>query len=111
LRDTHYSEGVLKEMVWLSGDAHSFGDAEEVFKRIGHLAISDTSIWRRKEEWGERYKEIEEAEREKANTPAGAYEFQERVHGSEKRIGVGIDGTMVHIRDEGWKELKGMWPI
>jgi hypothetical protein len=97
---------VLKEMVWLSGDVDSFAEAEEVFRRIGHLAISDTSIWRRKEEWGERFKAVEEAEREKANTPARAHEFDERIRGSEKRIGVGIDGTMVHIREEGWKELK-----
>lgn len=90
----------------MSGDADSFAKAEEVFERIGHLTISDSSIWRRKEKWGERFKEVEEAEREKANTPSSVSEFRERVRGSEKRIGVSMDGTKVHIRDEGWKELK-----
>ena len=93
-------------MVWLSGAVDSFAEAEKVFKRIGHLTISDSNIWRRKEKWGERFKTIAEAEREKANTPASAGEFHERVLGSEKRIGVSMDGTMVHIRGEGWKELK-----
>lgn len=106
LKDKHYSEGVLKEMVWLSGVIDSFAEAETVFGRIGHIAISESSIWRRKEEWGEQFKTVAEEQREKANTPAGANAFRERVLGSERRIGVSMDGTMVYIRDEGWKELK-----
>jgi hypothetical protein len=106
LKDKRYSEGVFKEMTWLSGAVDSFAEAEQVFLRIGHLSISDSSIWRRKEEWGERFKEVEEAERKKANTLGSANRFREQVLGSEKRIGVSMDGTMVHIRDEGWKELK-----
>ena len=106
LQDKHYSPGVLKEIVWLSGAVGSFAEAEEVLERIGHLTISDSSIWRRKEKWGEAFKAIEDAEREKANMPARANEFRKRVLGSEKRIGVSMDGTMVHIRGEGWKELK-----
>jgi hypothetical protein len=106
LQDKHYSAGVLKEMVWLSGVVGSFAEAEVVFERIGRLTISDSSIWRRKEKWGEAFKAIEEAEREKANTLSRAHEFRERVLGLEKRKGVSMDGTMVHIRDEGWKELK-----
>lgn len=93
-------------MVWASGAVDSFAEAESVFERIGHIRITDSSIWRRKEVWGAQVREVEEREREKANTPAGANAFRERVLGSEKRIGVGIDGTMVYVLDEGWKELK-----
>lgn len=93
-------------MTWLSGEVDSFEEAERVFARIGHLSISDSSIWRRKETWGERFKQVEEAERERANTLGSANSFREQVLGSEKRIGVSMDGTMVYIRDEGWKELK-----
>ena len=106
LKDKRYSEGVLKEMTWLSGAVDSFAEAEQVFLRIGHLSISDSSIWRRKEEWGKRFKQVEETERKKANTLGSANRFREQVLGSEKRMGVSMDGTMVHIRDEGWKELK-----
>jgi hypothetical protein len=106
LKDKHYSEGVLKEMVWLSGVADSFAEAERTFERIGHISISESSIWRRKEKWGEQYKTVAEEEQEQANIPAGAHAFRERVLGSGKRIGVSMDGTMVYIRDEGWKELK-----
>ena len=93
-------------MVWLSGVMGSFAEAESVLQRIGHLWISDSSIWRRKEQWGERFRGIEEAQREKANTLSSAHPIRQRVLGSEKRIGVGMDGTMVYILDEGWKELK-----
>ena len=93
-------------MVWLSGTEDSFVEAEKVFRRIGHLVISDSSIWRRKEVWGERFRELEERRREKANTLTSANRFRERVMGAEQRKGVSMDGTMVHIRGEGWKELK-----
>lgn len=106
LQDKRYSAGVLKEMVWLGGVVDSFAEAEAVFERIGHLTISDSSLWRRKETWGVVFKAIEDAEREKANTLSRANEFRGRVLGSEQRIGVSMDGTMVHIRGEGWKELK-----
>jgi hypothetical protein len=106
LKDKGYSEGVLKEMVWLSGAMGSFAEAEQVFARIGHVAISDTSIWRRKEVWGATLLEVEEAERAKANIPAGADAFHKQVLGSERRVGVSMDGTKVYIHGEKWKELK-----
>ena len=106
LKDKRYSAGVLKEMVWVSGAMGSFAHAEEVFERVGRIMISDSSIWRRKEVWGTRFSEVEEREREQATIPARARTFQEQALGSDKRIGISMDGTMVHIIDEGYKELK-----
>jgi hypothetical protein len=93
-------------MVWLSGEEHSFDHAEDVMLRIGHLSISDSSIWRRKEKWGTRFQEVEEQERVRANTVGGAEMFWARALGGQKRVAVSMDGTMVRIRQEGWKELK-----
>ena len=70
-------------MVWLSGAEGSFEHAEEVMERIGHIEVSDSSIWRRKETWGERFKEVEQAERERANTLGSAEAFRARVRGSK----------------------------
>ena len=93
-------------MVWLSGTEGSFAHAEDVMRRIGHIEVSDSSIWRRKETWGERFKEAEESERVRANTLGSAAAFRARLRASKQRLGVSMDGTMVHIRKEGWKELK-----
>lgn len=64
--EKHWSEGVTKLVVWLSGMA-DFETAAEIMEQAGQVQISDSSVWRRTEKWGERICEIEEAEREKAN--------------------------------------------
>lgn len=92
-------------MVWLSGVSDSFEQAAETLERIGHITASDTTVWRRVQNWGARFEALEAAEREKANTlPADAE--VERTPPEAARMGVGMDGTMVYIWDEGWKELK-----
>jgi hypothetical protein len=106
LDSAHYSPRVEKELVWLSGAQSSFAGAEEICQRIGHVAVWDSSIWRRKERWGERIQQMEEAQREQANTLANAHTFRQQVTGATQCQGVAMDGTMVHIRQEGWKELK-----
>lgn len=93
-------------MVWLSSTEKSFEHAEDVMRRIGHIEVSDSSIWRRKETWGERFKEVESAQLVRANTLGSAEAFRARLLGSKQRLGVSMDGVMVHIRKEGWKELK-----
>lgn len=106
LADKHYSPGLVKEMVWLSGVVNSFAEAEQVLARIGHVFVSDSSIWRRKEVWGERFKAVEEAQRQKANTLGRAEQFRAQALGASQRLGVSMDGVMVFILGEGWKELK-----
>jgi hypothetical protein len=93
-------------MTWLSGDEHSFEHAQDVMQRIGHLSISDSSIWRRKEEWGAQFQQIEQEQCRRANTVGSAEAFRARVLGTQKRVATSMDGTMVRIRQEGWKELK-----
>jgi hypothetical protein len=93
-------------MVWLSGTEKSFGHAERVMQRIGHIAISDSSIWRRKEEWGARFQQLEEEQRKRASTVGSAEVFRARMLGSQKRVAVSMDGVKVRLRKEKWKELK-----
>jgi hypothetical protein len=97
---------VLREIVWVNGRADSFAAAEETLKRIGHLTVSDSSVWRRVEEWGAVLKEQEEARREKANTLPKRDQIRRQMQGGAQRVGVSMDGTKVRLRKEGWKELK-----
>jgi hypothetical protein len=106
LKDKHFSEGVLRELVWVNGRVNSFAAAEEMLERIGHLSVSDSSVWRRVEKWGTVIKDQQEAFREKANTLPKREHFRRQVQGDARRVGVSMDGTKVRIRKEGWKELK-----
>jgi len=93
-------------MVWVSGVVGSYEKAEAVLKRVGHLTISDSNVWRRVQEWGEKFKVVEDARRERANALPYRNDAYRGVRETVGRMGVSMDGGMVHIRDEGWKELK-----
>jgi hypothetical protein len=89
--------------VWLSGLV-TFDQAEQILREVGRVDISQSSIWRRVKRWGSRLQAIETLQQVKA------YGFKEPEeldpNRSLGRMGVAMDGTMVHIREEGWKELK-----
>lgn len=60
LWDKHWSAGLVKEAVWLSGVVNSFEQAEEIFSRIGHVAMSASTIWQRAQKWGEGFRALEQ---------------------------------------------------
>ncbi len=80
--------------------------AAEVLEEIGQITISDTSVWRRTQEWGEQFRQMEEEERERANTLSASSEERPEKREPGLRMGAAMDGGMIHIRGEGWKELK-----
>jgi hypothetical protein len=106
LKERNWSEGVVRQAVWLSGVTSSFEMVEEVLREIGGVTMSASSIWRRVEKWGERIRAIEDVEREKANTLPDRGEIDRPEVGEGSRMGLSMDGTMINIREEGWKELK-----
>ena len=106
LWEKHWSEGLAKEAVWLSGAIDSFEQAEEAFARIGHVVMSDSTIWRRVDKWGEQFRQLEKERQEAANRVAQRGEVGAPSAKSGQRLGVGLDGAKIHLRQEGWKELK-----
>jgi len=91
-------------MVWLAGVASSYQQAEAIFKRIGRRHIPESSIWRQTNRAGERLKAYQEHQQklmgvERVRLPAPWEDHYQRK-------GVSMDGGMVHIREEGWKEIK-----
>jgi hypothetical protein len=96
---------LAKNAVWLLGQVED-DLAEQILMQIGGIAVSDTSIWRRLQVWGEKFKVLAEAEAAKAMVvpvQGGVVRGESRV---ARRMGVAMDGTMINVRDEGWKELK-----
>lgn len=84
----------------------SFELAEEAFARLGHIKMSDSSIWRRTEKWGQRFQALEKQQQAVANQQARLGEVGPGKCKSAVPMGVGIDGASIYIRQEGWKELK-----
>lgn len=103
LWEKHWSEQVAKQAVWLSGLV-PFAQVEQVMREVGRIYISQSSVWRRVNRWGGKLQAVEALQQVKA------YGFGEPEtldpNRSLGRMGVAMDGTMVHIREEGWKELK-----
>jgi hypothetical protein len=98
-----YSDDLAQQMVWLSG-LLPYAQCEAVFERIGERLVPGTSIWRQTQEWGERLQQQVEQERQQVGVerivlPAAR-------HDHDQRKGLSLDGGMVNIRGEGWREMK-----
>ena len=96
---------MAKHAVWLSG-LMEFEVAEETLARIGQIVMSDTSVWRRAKRWGEQFQAREAAQQATANALPSPSEIVAGEKRQAKDLGVAMDGAMVHILEEGWKELK-----
>jgi hypothetical protein len=106
LWDRNWSEGLAKEAVWLSGVVDSFEEAETIFRRIGQVSMSDSTIWRQVEKWGEGFRQLEQERQAQASAvPLRGEVIVGQTH-QAGQMGVAMDGAMVHILGEGWKELK-----
>lgn len=94
-----------KWAVWL-GSLLPFAHAEEVLTTIGQAPMSDSTLWRWVQIWGERGRQWEARQRAQANVlPAHSHIVPgEAVQAQVK--GVAMDGATINIRKEGWKELK-----
>ena len=104
--EKHWSAGLAKEAVWVSGMVDSYEADEAVMSRIGKIKMSDSTIWRRVAKWGECFIEVEQAQREQANRLPLRNELLRPEQQQTGRMGAAMDGAMVHLVEEGWKELK-----
>ena len=105
VHEKHWSEAVAREAVWLYGQVED-DLAEQILQKIGGWSISDTSIWRRAQKWGE---QMQVAEQVRATAAVGWPQRGEIIRGTvphERPMGTALDGGMIHVRNEGWKELK-----
>jgi hypothetical protein len=96
---------LAKNAVWLLGQVED-DLAEQILLQIGGIAVSDTSIWRRMQVWGEKFRVLEEAEAAQAMivpVQGGVVRGESQV---ARQMGVAMDGTMINVRGEGFKELK-----
>jgi hypothetical protein len=105
LQDRNWSEGVAQKAVKYSARL-SYAEATEALQELAQIEISEKSVWRLTQEWGEALKQVEEQEAEQANTIVEAPTPGQVTHKKDRRLGASMDGSMIYIRSEGWKELK-----
>lgn len=99
-----YSPEMARQMVWLAGIAPSFQQAARIFERIGYKAIPESSIWRQSQQQGQKLKDYVQHQQELVSVERVKLPASWQDH--YQRKGVSMDGGMVHIRAEGWKEFK-----
>jgi hypothetical protein len=101
----HLTQDVARQAVWLAGQV-PYQQAEAILAEIGQVTIPATSIWRRVQHSGSQFAALEEAERVRATALPEKWEPPSRAEQADQRMGVSLDGFMVHLRAEGWKEMK-----
>lgn len=90
-------------MVWVSG-LLPYEQAKQVFERIGHRRVPTWSIWKQTQHYGKRLKAYMDRQQDQVGVERVMLPPPGQDH--EQRKGVSMDGGMVNIRDEGWKEMK-----
>jgi hypothetical protein len=101
LAEGSYSRQLVKQMVWLSALV-SYEQCAQVFRRIGEHWIPPNTIWRYTQREGARLSEV-------VQDQVTAVAIETYVLPAEQTLipkGLSVDGGMVHIRGEGWRELK-----
>jgi len=105
LRDKHWSEGVAKQAVKYSGKL-SYEESTEALNELAQIEISVKSVWRLTQRWGAVFQAVEAKEDEQANRKIENSATGRVEQKSDSRLGASMDGTMIYIRGEEWKELK-----
>ena len=95
----------MKYAVWLSGLV-TFAEAARILNTIGAIPISASSIWRRVAVWGPQCQALEATQRAASLAAPTREELTQTDTPDDRDLGAAMDGAMVHIREEGWKELK-----
>jgi hypothetical protein len=103
LRGSVYSDGLGQQMVWLSG-LLPYAQVEQVFQRLTGQLIPDASIWVETQRAGERLGQRLAQQRHPALVERTRWEHWR--YDPRARKSISFDGGMVHVRGEGWKELK-----
>jgi hypothetical protein len=80
--------------------------AKAILQRLGQIDISQPSTWRCAQEVGRRFQALEAAERAQANALPEQWVPPSRAAVADQRMGVALDGASMHIRTEGWKDVK-----
>ena len=81
-----------------------FPQASNVLNRIGQFCIPTTTLWEQTQRHGKRLEEYVIGQQEQVGVERT--QWQHHRYNPSARKSISIDGGMVNVRNEGWKELK-----
>lgn len=84
----------------------TYGEVAEILQEVGGERISKSTVWRITQRWGQKIKEEVERSEIAANATPERDEWIGGERVSHERMGVSMDGAMVYVLKEGWKEFK-----
>ena len=96
---------MCKLAVWLDGLV-TFVQTESVLQQVGQLVMSDSTAWRQAQRRGAQAQALEAAQRVAAIAAPDRQHIVPGEAATNERLAATMDGAMIHIRSEGWKELK-----
>jgi hypothetical protein len=99
-----WSRGYTQLAVRLSA-VLPFEQAAVILEEAFQLPTAVTTLWRRTQEVGQRLQAVQERRRRQATALPPLWE-PPIVRQADKRMGVALDGAIINLRQEGWKELK-----
>jgi len=105
LPEKHWSAGVVRRVTWLSSRL-SYGEVCEVLAEEGDVALSKSTVWGLVQTWGAAIGQALAAEETEIKTAAREWSTPGGPVQPGERMGVALDGAMMNIREEGWKEFK-----
>lgn len=100
-----WSERVEKQVVKLTV-RESYGEAIKIYQELVVLNLDKTTAWQRAQERGQSLRQARQAQAEQA---WGLPKPQEIMPGqplTSDKMGLSMDGVLVYILGEGWKEVK-----
>jgi hypothetical protein len=103
LNATAYSNQMAQKMVWLSG-LLPYEQCAAVFAEIGERFIPASSIWRQTQQHGQRVQAQVKHHQEQVSVERVV--LPDARHDHDQRKGLSMDGGLVNMRGEGWRELK-----
>lgn len=82
-----------------------FAQATDLLRQAFGIPTSVATLWRHTQQAAVRLQQQQRTQATAATTPPQLWE-RPVVRQADKRMGVALDGAILHVRDEGWKEVK-----
>lgn len=97
------SNRLSQETVYLATQM-PFADVSAILERLAQVQVPSTTVWRQVQHQGQRLHQYHQKQQGHVGVERTRWEHQR--YDPQARVSLSLDGGMVFVRGEGWKELK-----